>query len=356
MKKSIGKTVGRLWILTIIILTVFSGCLIGKAGDASLSQLAKKSNPFDLKNGRIVPGAYLKIKVNKKLFDEKLGKIKDIKLKYSISPESIKEHTFPRSSWYFKETDRNLYLFVKMPTWKQLEKIKGQPFWRGILSPYKAEMFIDYSKNGNELIVPFLVEFPDSKWALLWGAALSILLIILMSWGMKEQLSLKLLNFSMKKLILSPTGTISVSKTQILIWTLISLFGIIYVYRISATFLEITPQVLMFLGIGGGTALAAKYHAVRNSSDNGAKPQGAGTTDFFKVQMLSFTVVIAVIVVIEIIKTNVFPTLSENLVVVMGISNAAYLGNKISGKKKEDNVIEKEDKEDKDEKGDKPIR
>jgi len=350
-KKSVGKTIGRLWMLTIIILAVFTGNLIGGdekpdnpvpeprgTDNVSISQVALKSNPFDLKNVRIVPGAVLKIKVNKKSFDDNLGKIEEIYLKYSSSPKSKDEHKVPLSSWYFKETDGELCLFAKIPAWEKLEKIKKQSFWRGILTPYKAEIFIDYRKKGNELNVPFLVELPDWKWALFWGIVLSILLILLTSWGLRGEPGSKSSIFSLKKLILSQTGAISVSKTQVLIWTLISLFGIIYVYRISAVFLEITPQVLMFLGIGGGTAVAAKYHAVRKkekkSSDNGAKSQGAAAHGFFKVQMLSFTVVIAVIVVIEIIKTNVFPILPENLVVVMAISNAVYLGDKVSGNKK----------------------
>ena len=143
----------------------------------------------------------------------------------------------------------------------------------------------------------------------------------------------------------SKSGTkserISASKIQFFIWTVVVLFGIIYVYWMSDVILEITSQVLLLLGIGGGTAAGAKYLAVKkdekNRSTTGdnsmADTKETSIHDFFKVQMLSFTIVIAVIVAFEIVRTNAFPVLSENLVLTMLISDLAYFGNKIREKK-----------------------
>ena len=104
----------------------------------------------------------------------------------------------------------------------------------------------------------------------------------------------------------------------------------------------------MLLGIGGGTAVASKYYAIRNKGNgvvtaegedtskekNKVQPIGFGNgrSDIFRFQMLSFTIVVAVIVAIEIFQTNAFPVLPDNLVGVMGISNAVYLGHKVSQK------------------------
>ena len=164
---------------------------------------------------------------------------------------------------------------------------------------------------------------------------------------------------SLGRLVLSyQKRTISVSKTQILIWTLVTIFGIIYVHRVSAAFLDITPQVLILLGMGGITAIFAKYQATRNGADDQPTPQGEeataeeqepgqatseskpstfknGKDDIFKFQMLSFTFLTAIIVFLEILKNNAFPVLPENLIVVMGISNGVYLGNKFTKTKKE---------------------
>lgn len=367
-KKCIGKTVGRHLILITFVLTVFTGNLAVRAeepetpvsepqvttSNVPLSQLELKSNPFDPVRKRILPGTFLKVKVNKKVFDEKLGKIENIYLKYAVSPESNQKEELTISSWYFEEAPGDLYLFAKIPTWKELKHMKDQSYWSGILFPYKADIVIDYFRNGDVINTSFSVELPDKKWALIWAFSLSLLLVLLMAWGVTEQFSANksLSAFSIQKLILSKGGsTVSVSKTQALIWTLITIFGIIYVYRISAVCMEITPQVLLLLGIGGGTAMCAKLKAVKRNEEKPVtktekpkkeKKEGGETEeegehkhDFFKVQMLSFSAVIAVIVVIEIIKTNAFPVLSENLVFAMGISNAVYFGNKIREKKQD---------------------
>jgi hypothetical protein len=316
----------------------------------SISQLELKTNPFELKPNRIVPGTIFKVAVDKTRFAEKNWSIDEIKLIYSTSPGSKNKTQAPIESWYFKEIEGDLYIFARMPGWETLARIRKQSPWRGIFTPYRADLSIDYHNSGNKLNIRFAVELPDQKWALIWGLVLAVLLVLLLAWLTTGDFALKEL-FSLKKLVLSVKGNISVSKTQVLIWTFIVIFGIIYVYRISEVLLEITPQVLLLLGIGGGTAVAAKYTAVRKNGGTPPPPSpvpqnaaggdanaikaktGSSKTDFFKVQMLSFTVVIAVIVLIEILKTNAFPSLSENLVIVMGISNAVYLGNKTSEKK-----------------------
>jgi hypothetical protein len=305
---------------------------------ASLSQVALKLNPFTLPITRIAPNTIFKMMVDKTISSGHNWEITAINLAYTSEG---KEKKIPVTKWYFKEIEGELYLYARMPGWDSMKGIKKQTFWRGILTTYRADLEIDYSYGGQALNVEFPIKLPDWKWALVWGIVIALLLIFLGSWGITGHFKWKNLDLSLKKLVLSYKGNISVSKTQVFIWTLVLLFGIIYVYRISEVFLEITPQILLFLGIGGATAVGAKYNAVKKSADTEPAPasppasppaedKGKPKPDFFKVQMLSFTVVIAFIVVIEIIKTNTFPVMSENLVYVMGISNAVYIGNKVS--------------------------
>lgn len=61
---------------------------------------------------------------------------------------------------------------------------------------------------------------------------------------------------------ITPMGSYSISLTQIIIWTYVTIFGLVYVYWLTGSFLDITSQVLMLLGIGGGTAISSKMHSV----------------------------------------------------------------------------------------------
>jgi hypothetical protein len=341
------KRWGLLCILAFWVFIPYSFGEESETGETTaFTQSALKTNPFELEKNRIVSGTEFKILVNRKLFDESNDKIGSIKLEYSAAPDGKKIVKKDIVSWYFKDEEGDLYLYGKLPSWNKLTEIKKQSPWRGVLSPYRAEIVIDYQKGkngeGKPDLFAFSIEIPDLKWGVLTGIVGTLLLILLLASGFTRSISpLQLIQNPAKK-------TISVSKVQIFIWTAITLFGIIYVYRVSATFLEITPQVLVLLGIGGGTAVASKYYAIRNKGKGtvpaeGKDPSkekaevqpvgfGNGRSDIFRFQMLSFTLVVAVIVAIEIFQTNAFPVLPDNLVGVMGISNAVYLGHKVSQK------------------------
>lgn len=317
-------------------------------GDA-IPQPTSKKNPFTNDDNRVVPGDFVKIKVEKKVTEEKGWAIENIRLVYKITEDKTTTLIDPPvkvDTWYFKETNGKLFLYAGLPNWDRLEKIRTQPALRGVFTPYRAKLLINFqnSSKGETRTESFPLELPDWRWALWWGFFLALVLLLLVSWLVSWNSE----QFSMRKLFISAKtdakdkGKISVSKTQIVIWTYTILFGLIYVYCMSETFLAITSQMLFLLGISGGTAVAAKYNAVNKSLANNGQPTAAGSNasnkgsvqklpDFYKVQMLTFTIVIAVIVFIEIVKSNIFPELSPELVMVMGISNSVYLGNKFIG-------------------------
>jgi hypothetical protein len=53
-------------------------------------------------------------------------------------------------------------------------------------------------------------------------------------------------------------GTYSLSLTQILVWSYVTLFGLVYVWCMSEDFLKISPDVLKLLGIGSATAVLSR--------------------------------------------------------------------------------------------------
>ncbi|MBE9571938.1 MAG: hypothetical protein KAW47_06520 [Thermoplasmatales archaeon] len=143
----------------------------------------------------------------------------------------------------------------------------------------------------------------------------------------------------------TPIGTYSISVTQALFWTFIVAFSCVYVYMLKASFIVIPSQILILLGITGGTALASRINAVSKDvvpndlmKDIRKKRTPklrdmifiGGRMNIYKFQMMVFTLVTGIIVMAELIKACNFPEIPNTLIVLMGVSNTLYLGNEVT--------------------------
>ncbi len=145
------------------------------------------------------------------------------------------------------------------------------------------------------------------------------------------------------------SGKYSVSLLQATFWTLVTVWGLIFVWLIQGELIEITAQVLILLGIGGGTAIVTRSIAggreiripteFTPSLDRSPRiPKVSdlmtivGKPSLFKFQILSVTSVVGVIVVREIFCNGSFPVLDENLLLLMGISGSSYVLNEATEK------------------------
>lgn len=333
-------------------------------------------NPFKLKKDRIVPGTTFKIEVDKEIFNKDKEKDK-VSVLLALIYETKKNGSKKRidiKNIYLKQEKDGLFIEAKLPEFreKDIEYIKTQPWWRGMLSAYRGDIEIKYKKaDGREDTFSFPVMIPSVKWAYIWGIVVVILSFLIISllkpepfkkqpgftdiskeeWEkipMLKRFFLYPLNFA-----ITPIGTYSISLTQILIWTYVTIFGLVYVYWLTGSFLDITSQVLMLLGIGGGTAIGAKINAVSKLYEVPPKYLNlvqkkripklrdiistGGRPNMYKFQMLIFTLLTAYIVVVEIAKKYSFPQIPDSLVVLMGISSAVYIGNEVI----QENVWEK---------------
>lgn len=144
----------------------------------------------------------------------------------------------------------------------------------------------------------------------------------------------------------TPLGRYSISLTQILFWTLIVIFSFVYVAFTRGEFLTITGQMLVLLGISGGTALSAKVTAmtrVREIPDEYMKDitqdrlprfrdliSISDIPNVFKFQIFAFTALAGAFVIRELVSTGNFPVLDENLLTLMGISGGVYIANELA--------------------------
>lgn len=158
-------------------------------------------------------------------------------------------------------------------------------------------------------------------------------------------------------MVTNPTGRYSLAMFQMMIWTCVVLFGLNYVWKMREELLDISPQVLLLLGIGGGTALltgASFYSRYQNIplpyrmlvrrkyrprlSDLVADGE---SPSLLKIQLLAFTILMAGIVARKICSSYSFPSLPEGLIALVGWSSAVYIGSGATSGFNADQVKEK---------------
>jgi hypothetical protein len=138
-------------------------------------------------------------------------------------------------------------------------------------------------------------------------------------------------------------GNASLSLAQILLWTFLVFSASFYVLIASGKLLDLTDEVLILLGITGGSSVIAKISA-SVKTEKGRDLSGVvarnpkwrdlvrteGRPDLYKFQMLMFTTLAALFVVLKIAGTFEFPALPAGLLTLIGISNGVYLAAKTS--------------------------
>lgn len=156
---------------------------------------------------------------------------------------------------------------------------------------------------------------------------------------------------------ITPRGRYSLSIVQILFWTSIVLFASVYVYLVRGDFLTVSQQILVLLGISGGTALGAKMNA-ESGAVGRIDPEYFrdlkrtrlpalrnlisvdGIPNIYKFQMVAFTLINGWIVVMQLCAEYNFPEIPTEQLLLIGISNGTYLGNELSSKSRWNAIVE----------------
>jgi hypothetical protein len=137
--------------------------------------------------------------------------------------------------------------------------------------------------------------------------------------------------------ISNPEGVASLSQFQVLLWTLVVAAAAIYVMVLSGNLITISSQMLTLLGIAGGTQILASLDRKTLPAGTPYPPPGrpqwsqmlvdrySHEIDVTRVQMLIFTLITAAFVAVQVIATYSIPDISDNFMVLMGISNGVYL-------------------------------
>jgi hypothetical protein len=135
-------------------------------------------------------------------------------------------------------------------------------------------------------------------------------------------------------------GEPSISQFQILLWTGVTVFSLVYVLARTSDLVVMTPEVMGLLGFAGAGSIAARWIGSTNRA--GLRPEKLkplpfwyiaetdGALDLFKLQLLVFTVLIAGYVVLRVLMDAAFPKLDPNFLLLMGVANGLYVGSKVA--------------------------
>lgn len=132
----------------------------------------------------------------------------------------------------------------------------------------------------------------------------------------------------------------SLSLFQVFLWTLVTLWALVYVALRTAQPVALTAQVMALLGFAGATSVAARWIAADRTP--GTFPESKdvggfwsmvmmdGKPDLLRVQLLAFTLFAVAYVTVQVLRNAAFPVLDDNLLLLMGVSNLTYLGGKLA--------------------------
>ena len=150
----------------------------------------------------------------------------------------------------------------------------------------------------------------------------------------------------MLRIIATPSGRASLSQLQIVLWTLVVAGSAVYVMAASGDLIQISNGTLVLLGIAGAAGIASKAHS--QGQDAAAAAAGTppeittlmsdssqgevGEIDVARMQMLMFTLIAATFVTAKVFASFVIPDIPEGFQILMGISNAVYVGAKVAQK------------------------
>jgi hypothetical protein len=136
----------------------------------------------------------------------------------------------------------------------------------------------------------------------------------------------------------------SLSLFQIFFWTVITVWGLIYVYIVTGALLTMTASMMVLLGIAGTGSVLARWIAPPDPPAAPAVPPDRvpkpfefwqilstnGNFDLLKLQLFVFTLMIGVYVISRLADTAAFPDLDTNTLLLLGVSQGVYIGGKLA--------------------------
>jgi hypothetical protein len=179
--------------------------------------------------------------------------------------------------------------------------------------------------------------YPSRSWAFALATGITLALFLGLVWVRGAHGTRKRW---LMGLFLGEDGQPSLSLFQILLWTVVTVWALLFVFFSTGNLLAMTQQVMVLLGFAGAGSLAARWvasgrpTAPRKGADGGeakfwALLENDRGFDLFKLQLFLFTLLIAAYVVFRVVRQSAFPIIDTEFLLLMGVSNGLYVGSKV---------------------------
>jgi hypothetical protein len=152
-------------------------------------------------------------------------------------------------------------------------------------------------------------------------------------------------------LFIGVNGQLSISLFQIFVWTVVTLWALFYVWGVTGSLLAMTSQILGLLGIASVGSVTGRAIGRRTRGEGAVNKainkkekieikfwsilEEGGRFDLYKLQLFLFTLAIAGYVMYRVLLEGAFPELSNETLLLMGISNGTYVGGKVAARSKQ---------------------
>lgn len=297
-----------------------------------------------IKPARFLPGNAMKVQISADGFDFR-GKA--LRFCFGVAPRGqagIYTHSAPGR--LVSESTQGAVFEVRVPaeladaTFKSLPGQAGEG--QGLLSSWAGKeaslrvVGMDADKVVFEAAEPFVIS--NFSVALVSGLIVIAVLMTVSGLFVRELNPLKLF----RRLALHRNCRFSLSNVQVLMWTLLVLYAFCFVWVANGLLLEISPGVLILLGISGGTSVLSRTVEKLSGSPESGRPLETkarlqdlvtgddGKFDLLRFQMLGFTLFTLIYAFVSVIRSEGLPEISQNLYLLMGISSSTYLGGKLA--------------------------
>jgi hypothetical protein len=213
-----------------------------------------------------------------------------------------------------------------------------------------ADVWISARANSNGATLTDVVE-PMGVTNMLGGLAAAVGAVLLLAWFLRGFKPAGLRGSNLLLQIIETRGRrASLSQFQIVLWMFVIGAATAYVMALSGNLIPLTEGTLALLGISGITTLGSQFAPQGKAEQVGAEraPESTaapswrdlivsdGEIDVTRLQMLFFTVLIALFVSIHVIDSFEIPEIPSSFLGLMGLSNGVYLLNKfVPGKAEE---------------------
>jgi hypothetical protein len=181
--------------------------------------------------------------------------------------------------------------------------------------------------------------YPSRSWALVLATGITLLLFLGLLWVRAADKAVW--KIWCMGLFLGEDGQPSLSLFQILLWTVVTVWALLFVFFCTGNLIAMTQQVMVLLGFAGAGSLAARWVATsramssQRSSDRknvrfwALLENERGYFDLFKLQLFMFTLLIAAYVAFRVVRQSAFPIMDTEFLLLMGVSNGLYVGSKV---------------------------